>query len=180
MDRFLDRFRRLFFWMITCIIVDCWLKRQFIKSFIVSARMPEEIRLSFAAYVFSLGALVVTGDWMRVCVVTLLALRFSSSVSAMTVLIACQSFSFENGVFVQSLCSIIVYNISVYHSSSWVAMQAHSYAMSSLFKIFLPHSNMLKQLSTSSVTEYSSYYVSLFAFFVCLYFCECILIRLPP
>ena len=61
--------------------------------------MSKEIRLSFATSVFSLGALVVVGGWMKVSVVKLLALRSSSSVYATIIFISCQSFSFDNGVF---------------------------------------------------------------------------------
>ena len=75
--------------------------------------MSEEIGLSFATSIFSLGVLVVTKGRMKVSVVTLLELRFSSTVYARIVLIAGRSFSFENGVFGPSLCLIIVSNISL-------------------------------------------------------------------
>ena len=76
---------------------------------------------------------------MKVSIVILLALRlascFSSSVYVMTVLIACISFSFENVVFEQSLCSIIFSNRYVYCSSFWMEMQARSYITSSFQNI---------------------------------------------
>ena len=53
-------------------------------------------------------------------------------------------------------------------------MHARSYDTSSLFKIFLTQSNTLKYLSTSYVTEYSSYSVSFFAYF-CLFITHYIL-----
>ena len=81
---------------------------------------------------------------MKVSVVTLLALRSSSSVSSTIVLISCQSLSLDNGVFKRSICSIIFSNRSIYYSFFWVAVHARSYVTSSLFKIFLPHSNILK------------------------------------
>ena len=85
---------------------------------------------------------------MKVSVATLLALRLAScysySVSAMIVLIACQSFFFDNGFFEVSLCSIIVSNRLVYSSSFWVTTHARSYVTSGLLKLFLPYSNILK------------------------------------
>ena len=50
---------------------------------------------------------------MKVSIVILLELRSSSSVYAAILLIACQSFSFDNCLFERLLCSIIVSNKSV-------------------------------------------------------------------
>ena len=85
-----------------------------LNIFIVSAGLSKEIFLSFATYVFSLDALIVTGVWMKVSVVTLLALCSSYSVYITIVIITCHSFSIGNGFFVWSLFSIIVSKISVY------------------------------------------------------------------
>ena len=145
MDCFLDRFlshlrlnhnmqSRLFFeWSVNPL-----------NPFKVSARMSEAICLSFGMFAFFLCALVVTGDWQKLSIVTLLEFSSSSSVYAMTLLSACQIFSLDNGTLWKSLLSTRVSNIFSKYLSFRVAMRAHSYVTSNLFKRFLPHMNMLK------------------------------------
>ena len=118
--------------------------------------------------VLSLGALVVMGGLMKVSVVTLLALRSPSYVSATIVLIAFRIFSFGKWclwmiiMFDHSFQYIrIVFFFSGSHSCSFICHFKSS-------QIFLPHSNMLKYLINSSVTEDFSYSASFFAYF-CLF-----------
>ena len=100
MDLFLDLFLRH-------ICLNCNMQRSLIvessiNPFSVSASMSEVFCLSLVNSALSLSpcVLVVTGDGQKVSIVTLLAseimLRSYSSVSSITILIYCQSFSLDN------------------------------------------------------------------------------------
>ena len=132
-------------------------------------KMVEWTLLTFAISPFD-GEMM---EWLKkVYIVTLFAFCLSSrstySVSAMTILTACRSFSLDNVALWRSLWPIRFLKIFVQHSSLGVFMHACSYDMSSLFKIFLPHPNTLKYIVTSYVTRDYSCSVSFFASF-CLF-----------
>ena len=64
-------FSIIFVWMINLRIFDWSLKCQSIKSLYIFPRLFERICLLFGTFVFFLGVLVVTRDWMKLSIVTL-------------------------------------------------------------------------------------------------------------
>ena len=117
------------------LIVD-WIVHPF-NYFIISARMPEESRLLYDTFVSFFCALIATGDWNEVSVVTLLTLLlvyFSSS--SVTLITSSQRFLLDNGFPWRQLCLFRWYNVSLRYSSFGVVMQALLYDMSSLSKTF--------------------------------------------
>ena len=136
----------IFVWMIIYRIVDCWLKRQYIKSFYrfcqtVRGNSPPIWNICFLSWCIDrdggLNASVRSHD---------IGVTFGISFFLFRL---CIDFSDYLLKFLISEWYLVMI-IMLYYSFSWMAMHARSYVMSSLFKISLPHLNMLKQLSKNS------------------------------